>query len=69
MHISLVVILLGFCDFVHGFPASEFTTALTQSQHLIVIYSVFALIGFAKGFYSPAGSSLKPFLVPRDDLP
>jgi MFS family permease len=64
MHISLVVILLGSVILYTAFQPAIYN-ALTQSQHLIVIYSVFALIGFAKGFYSPASSSLKPFLVPR----
>jgi MFS family permease len=64
MHISLVVILLGSVILYTAFQPVIYN-ARTQSQHLIVIYSVFALIGFAKGFYSPASSSLKPFLVPR----
>ena len=37
----------------------------TLRRKLIMIYSVFFLIGAAKGFYSPSSSSLKPFLVPR----
>nr|WP_295935084.1 MFS transporter [uncultured Dyadobacter sp.] len=64
MHISLVVILLGSVILYTAFQPSIYNK-LSQTQHLIVIYSVFALIGFAKGFYSPASSSLKPFLVPR----
>lgn len=64
MHISLVVILLGSVILYTAFQPVIYS-ALSQSQHLAVIYSVFALIGFAKGFYSPASSSLKPFLVPR----
>lgn len=64
MHISLVVILLGSVILYTAFQPSIYN-ALSQTQHLVVIYSVFALIGFAKGFYSPASSSLKPFLVPR----
>ncbi|KAA6430464.1 MFS transporter [Dyadobacter flavalbus] len=64
MHISLVVILLGSVILYTAFQPGIYNM-LSQSQHLIVIYSVFALIGFAKGFYSPASSSLKPFLVPR----
>ena len=64
MHISLVVILLGSVILYMAFQPFIYDT-LSSSQHLIVIYSVFALIGFAKGFYSPASSSLKPFLVPR----
>lgn len=64
MHISLVVILMGSVILYVAFQPGIYN-ALSQAQHLAVIYSVFALIGFAKGFYSPASSSLKPFLVPR----
>ncbi|QRR04180.1 MFS transporter [Dyadobacter sandarakinus] len=64
MHISLVVILLGSVILYFAFQPGIYNQ-LTQLQHLIIIYSVFALIGFAKGFYSPASSSLKPYLVPR----
>lgn len=38
---------------------------LTNTLRLATIYGVLMLIGTAKGFYSPASSSLKPFLVPR----
>jgi MFS family permease len=64
MYISLVVILLGSVILFTAFQPVIYN-ALSQTQHLVVIYAVFALIGFAKGFYSPASSSLKPFLVPR----
>ena len=39
---------------------------LSQTARLATIYGVLMLIGTAKGFYSPASSSLKPFLVPRE---
>jgi MFS family permease len=39
---------------------------LSKTAQLVTIYSVLVLIGTAKGFYSPASSSLKPFLVPRE---
>lgn len=64
MHISLVVILFGSVILYTAFQPAIYNS-LSQGQHLAVIYLVFALIGFAKGFYSPASSSLKPFLVPR----
>jgi MFS family permease len=64
MHISLVVILLGSGILYTAFQPGVYNR-LAEWQHLAVIYSVFGLIGFAKGFYSPAASSLKPFLVPR----
>jgi MFS family permease len=40
--------------------------SLSKTAQLVTIYSVLVLIGTAKGFYSPASSSLKPFLVPRE---
>ncbi len=64
MHISLVVILLGSGVLYTAFQPGVYNR-LAEWQHLAVIYGVFGLIGFAKGFYSPAASSLKPFLVPR----
>lgn len=38
--------------------------ALTQSALLLGVYATIALIGLARGFYAPAASSLKSFLVP-----
>ncbi|CAG5004783.1 Enterobactin exporter EntS [Dyadobacter sp. CECT 9275] len=64
MHISLVVIILGSVILYTVFQPGIYN-AMTRGEHLAAIYAVFALIGFAKGFYSPASSSLKPFLVPR----
>lgn len=39
---------------------------LSQSSLLLAIYAAIAVIGFARGFFSPASSSLKAFLVPRE---
>lgn len=33
---------------------------------LLAVYGILAMIGFAKGFYSPASSSMKAFLTPRE---
>lgn len=33
---------------------------------LLLIYAMFMVVGFARGFYSPASASLKAFLVPRE---
>ncbi len=38
----------------------------TQSSFLIIIFSVISIIGFAKGFYYPAASSIKAFLTPKE---
>lgn len=39
---------------------------LSQAAMLWIIYGVIALIGLARGIYSPTASSLKAFLVPRE---
>ena len=68
LQISLLVIMLGSVVLYLAFqPALE--TKLTFAGRLTLIYGVLMLIGTAKGFYSPANSSLKPFLVPRELYP
>ena len=39
---------------------------LGQGSLLLAIYATIALIGLARGIYSPSASSLKSFLVPRE---
>ncbi len=39
---------------------------ISESWMLIIVYLVLILIGFAKGFFGPASSSLKAFLVPKE---
>ncbi|HAK76906.1 MAG TPA: MFS transporter [Runella sp.] len=39
---------------------------LSQTSLLLAVYGILAVIGFAKGFYSPAVSSMKAFLTPRE---
>ena len=46
--------------------ATSSTSRLSQTQMLTVIYSVVVLIGFSRGFYSPASGSLNPFLIPKE---
>lgn len=68
LQISLFVIMLGSVVLYLAFqPALE--SKLTLTGRLALIYGVLMLIGTAKGFYSPAASSLKPFLVPRELYP
>ncbi|CAN5446463.1 nickel resistance MFS transporter NreB [soil metagenome] len=62
---SLLVILLGSVILYLVFQPS-IAEGLSQTARLATIYGVLMLIGTAKGFYSPASSSLKPFLVPRE---
>ncbi len=68
LQISLLVIMLGSVVLYLAFQP-VFETRLTLSLRLAVIYGVIMLIGTARGFYSPASSSLKPFLVPRELYP
>ncbi|AUD07280.1 MFS transporter [Spirosoma pollinicola] len=65
---SLLVILLGSVILYLVFQPSV-AVGLSQTARLATIYGVLMLIGTAKGFYSPASSSLKPFLVPRELYP
>ncbi len=62
---SLLVILLGSVILYLAFQPS-IVSGLSQTTQLATIYGTIMLIGTAKGFYSPASSSLKPFLVPRE---
>ena len=64
LQISLLVILLGSVILYLVFQPSV-VSGLSRTAQLATIYGVLMLIGTAKGFYSPASSSLKPFLVPR----
>jgi MFS family permease len=62
---SLLVITLGSVILYAVFQPS-IVGQLSRTAQLGTIYGVLMLIGTAKGFYSPASSSLKPFLVPRE---
>jgi MFS family permease len=62
---SLLVITLGSVILYFMFQPLV-VSRLSQTAQLATIYGVLMLIGTAKGFYSPASSSLKPFLVPRE---
>ncbi|UFH53977.1 MFS transporter [Spirosoma sp. KNUC1025] len=62
---SLLVIILSSVILYLVFQPSV-AAGLSQTARLATIYGVLMLIGTAKGFYSPASSSLKPFLVPRE---
>ena len=65
---SLSVITLG-SVILYGVFQPAIVGGLSQTTRLATIYGVLMLIGTAKGFYSPASSSLKPFLVPRPLYP
>lgn len=63
--VSLGVIALGSLVLLLLSLASVRAT-LSQTALLLCIYAVIALIGLARGIYSPAASALKSFLVPRE---
>ncbi|PQA59220.1 MFS transporter [Siphonobacter curvatus] len=63
--LSLLVILVG-SFILHWATLPETRAAHPDTFLLTIIYCVVALIGLARGFYSPATSSLKAFLTPRE---
>lgn len=63
LQISLSFIILG--SFILLYSANELVSTDTQF-HIYAIYFVIFLIGLSKGFFSPAASSLNPFLVPKE---
>ncbi len=46
--------------------ATHDVAGLANTQKLLIIYGNIFMIGLARGFYSPASSSLPPFLVPKE---
>ncbi len=42
---------------------------ISRGSLLLTIYGVIAALGLARGFFSPAASSLAPFIVPRHIIP
>lgn len=66
--LSLLVILMG-SFILHWATLPETRAAHPDTFLLTIIYCVVALIGLARGFYSPATSSLKAFLTPREVYP
>lgn len=64
MQRALLVIIAGSVVLI-ALIQPQVREQLSQSTLLLLIYAMFMLVGFARGFYSPAGSALKAFLVPR----
>jgi MFS family permease len=65
MRVSLAVVMLGSAVLVWAtLPSTQ--AQLPRNSMLALIYAMFMLVGFARGFYAPAASSLKAFLVPRE---
>lgn len=68
MRWSLATILVG-SVFLAVVMEPSVRARLTQGAQLAAIYGTAFLLGLARGIYSPAASSLKPFLVPRELYP
>lgn len=63
MQVSLAFITVGSIVLIW---ATNPGNHLSQTQVLTIVYGVIMLIGFSRGFYSPASSSLNPFLIPKE---
>ncbi|MEY2792072.1 MAG: hypothetical protein RJA76_64 [Bacteroidota bacterium] len=63
LQISLSFIILG--SFILLYSALNLSGSANDVQ-IYIIYFVIFLIGLSKGFFSPAASSLNPFLVPKE---
>ena len=62
--------ILMACDIVFaGCAVALFVLARSPAPSLAAILTVLALLGAARAFYGPAGSSLLPSLVPREHFP
>jgi len=68
MRWSLVTIMLG-SVVLAVLMNPQVRGALPQAAQLAAIYGTVFLLGLARGIYSPAASSLKAFLVPRELYP
>jgi len=63
MQVTLSMII---ASSVYLWYASTQLSASDQDFHIYSIYAVIFIIGLSKGFFSPAASSLNPFLVPKE---
>jgi MFS family permease len=68
MRQSLSVIMLG-SGLLAAITYPPVRAQLAQETVIAAIYSTAFLLGLARGIYSPAASSLKAFLVPREIYP
>ncbi len=68
MRWSLATILLGSLALA-ALMQPRVREHLTTATQLVAIYGTVFLLGLARGIYSPAASSLKAFLVPRELYP
>ncbi len=64
MQLALLAIMLGSVVLIFVLRPSA-RAHLSQTAVVGTIYGTIALLGLARGIYSPASSSLKAFLVPR----
>ena len=64
LRISIAVILLS-STVLALISWAPLRAHLSQHAWLIAAYATIAVLGFARGFYAPAMSSLRAFLIPR----
>jgi MFS family permease len=64
LQISLLVVI-GCSVALLWVTSPDVQTQFSQNTFLIMVYAIIAVIGFARGFYSPTSSSFKAFLTPR----
>ena len=62
---STLLILLGSCVLL-WITLPQTQARISQHTLLLTIYGVIAALGLARGFFSPAASSLTAFIVPRE---
>jgi MFS family permease len=68
MQLALLAIMLGSTVLIWVLRPSA-RQNLSQTSLLLAIYGTVFMLGLARGIYSPAASSLKAFLVPRELYP
>lgn len=65
LHLSIGVMLLA--SMVLALVSwTSLRTQLSQTVWLVTVYTLIGVLGLARGFYSPAMSSLRAFLIPRE---
>ncbi len=61
--------VLGFCQIALGIAsAALLILSMFFSQHIWLIFLILAFVGFTRAFMGPAGSSVLPNIVPKDQL-
>jgi MFS family permease len=64
LRVSLLVMLAA-SALLALISLDQVRSGMSQGRWLLLVYLLIGVLGFARGFYSPAMSSLRAFLVPR----